>query len=60
MENAVPHPRRLGHGDEYARLAMHIVENGMLNGECIRLDGAIRLAGAETMWGTQLKQQPTD
>jgi len=40
----VPHPRRLGDPDEFAALAMHIVENGMLNGETIRLDGAIRMA----------------
>ncbi len=40
---AVPHPRRLGRPDEYAALALHIVENQMLNGETIRLDGAIRM-----------------
>jgi len=40
---SVPHPSRLGHPDEYATLAMHILENGMLNGETIRLDGAIRM-----------------
>ncbi len=40
----VPHPSRLGSPDEYARLAQHIIENDMLNGECIRLDGALRLA----------------
>jgi NAD(P)-dependent dehydrogenase (short-subunit alcohol dehydrogenase family) len=40
----VPHPARLGHPDEYAALAVHIIENPMLNGEVIRLDGAIRLA----------------
>ncbi|HEX6348600.1 MAG TPA: 3-hydroxyacyl-CoA dehydrogenase [Candidatus Dormibacteraeota bacterium] len=40
---AVPHPRRLGSPDEYAALAVHIVENQMLNGETIRLDGAIRM-----------------
>jgi 3-hydroxyacyl-CoA dehydrogenase/3-hydroxy-2-methylbutyryl-CoA dehydrogenase len=39
----VPHPRRLGHPDEYAALAAHIVENPMLNGEVIRLDGALRM-----------------
>ncbi len=38
-----PHPRRLGVPDEYARLAMAIIENPMLNGETIRLDGAIRM-----------------
>jgi len=41
---AIPHPTRLGDPDEYALLAMHIVENGMLNGETIRLDGALRMA----------------
>ncbi|MCV7222098.1 SDR family NAD(P)-dependent oxidoreductase [Mycolicibacterium elephantis] len=41
---AVPHPRRLGDPSEFAALAMHIVENDMLNGETIRLDGAIRMA----------------
>lgn len=40
----VPHPSRLGRPDEYAALALHIVENPMLNGETIRLDGAIRMA----------------
>ncbi|HEY5818635.1 MAG TPA: 3-hydroxyacyl-CoA dehydrogenase [Mesorhizobium sp.] len=41
---AVPFPSRLGQPSEYAALAMHIVENQMLNGETIRLDGAIRMA----------------
>ena len=41
---AVPHPSRLGTADEYAQLAMHIVSNPMLNGETIRLDGALRMA----------------
>ncbi|MFI9412169.1 MULTISPECIES: 3-hydroxyacyl-CoA dehydrogenase [Nocardia] len=40
----VPHPSRLGDPAEYAALARHIVENPMLNGETIRLDGAIRMA----------------
>jgi len=40
----VPFPSRLGHPEEYAKLAVHIVENAMLNGETIRLDGAIRMA----------------
>jgi len=39
----VPFPPRLGHPDEYAALAVHIVENPMLNGEVIRLDGALRM-----------------
>jgi NAD(P)-dependent dehydrogenase (short-subunit alcohol dehydrogenase family) len=40
----VPHPSRLGSPDEYGLLAAHIVANPMLNGEVIRLDGAIRMA----------------
>lgn len=40
----VPHPSRLGRPAEFADLAIHIVENPMLNGEVIRLDGAIRMA----------------
>ncbi len=39
----VPFPSRLGKPDEYAALAKHIIENQMLNGEVIRLDGAIRM-----------------
>ena len=41
---SVPFPSRLGDPSEYAVLARHIVENAMLNGETIRLDGAIRMA----------------
>jgi NAD(P)-dependent dehydrogenase (short-subunit alcohol dehydrogenase family) len=41
---SVPHPSRLGDPDEFALLALAIIENGMLNGETIRLDGAIRMA----------------
>jgi NAD(P)-dependent dehydrogenase (short-subunit alcohol dehydrogenase family) len=40
----VPHPSRLGEPSEYAALVRHICENPMLNGEVIRLDGAIRMA----------------
>ncbi|UEL32814.1 3-hydroxyacyl-CoA dehydrogenase [Rhodococcus sp. C1] len=40
----VPHPSRLGDPSEYGALAAHIVSNPMLNGETIRLDGAIRMA----------------
>lgn len=40
----VPHPSRLGKPSEYAALVQHIVDNSMLNGETIRLDGAIRMA----------------
>ena len=41
---AVPHPPRLGQADEFAALAVHILDNPMLNGETIRLDGALRMA----------------
>lgn len=41
---SVPFPSRLGTPQDYAKLAVHIIENDMLNGEVIRLDGAIRLA----------------
>ncbi|PAL21494.1 SDR family NAD(P)-dependent oxidoreductase [Sphingopyxis sp. GW247-27LB] len=40
---AVPHPARLGRAQEFAALAVHIVENAMINGETIRLDGAVRM-----------------
>jgi NAD(P)-dependent dehydrogenase (short-subunit alcohol dehydrogenase family) len=40
---AIPFPSRLGRPDEYAALALHVVENPMLNGETIRLDGALRM-----------------
>ena len=40
----VPFPSRLGTPQDYAKLVKHILENDMLNGEVIRLDGAIRLA----------------
>jgi 3-hydroxyacyl-CoA dehydrogenase/3-hydroxy-2-methylbutyryl-CoA dehydrogenase len=43
LAKQVPFPSRLGYPDEYAALAMHIIENQMLNGETIRLDGAIRM-----------------
>jgi NAD(P)-dependent dehydrogenase (short-subunit alcohol dehydrogenase family) len=41
----IPFPSRLGKPEEFAALVRHIVENEMLNGEVIRLDGAIRMAG---------------
>lgn len=44
LEATVPFPPRLGDPGEYAALALHIVENSMLNGETIRLDGALRMA----------------
>jgi NAD(P)-dependent dehydrogenase (short-subunit alcohol dehydrogenase family) len=43
LADAVPHPRRLGAPQEFAMLAEHIIDNGMLNGETIRLDGAMRM-----------------
>ena len=44
LSDSVPFPKRLGSPEEYARLALHIVENVQLNGEVIRLDGALRMA----------------
>ncbi|HUR75522.1 MAG TPA: 3-hydroxyacyl-CoA dehydrogenase [Sporichthya sp.] len=44
LEKSVPHPSRLGDPSEFAAMVAHIVENAMLNGETIRLDGAIRMA----------------
>lgn len=44
LSQQVPFPSRLGNPDEYAALALHIIENEMLNGEIIRLDGALRMA----------------
>ena len=44
LARQIPFPSRLGRPDEYAALVTHICENSMLNGECIRLDGAIRMA----------------
>lgn len=44
LGQSVPFPSRLGRPEEYANLVLHIIDNDMLNGECIRLDGAIRLA----------------
>jgi len=41
---SVPFPKRLGDPAEYAALALHIVQNGYLNGETIRIDGALRMA----------------
>jgi NAD(P)-dependent dehydrogenase (short-subunit alcohol dehydrogenase family) len=43
LGNQVPFPSRLGKPEEYAALARHIIENEMLNGEVIRLDGSIRM-----------------
>jgi NAD(P)-dependent dehydrogenase (short-subunit alcohol dehydrogenase family) len=44
LSAGVPFPPRLGRPDEYAALVRHIIENSMLNGEVIRLDGALRMA----------------
>ena len=44
LASQVPFPSRLGQPNDYAALVEHIAENNMLNGETIRLDGAIRLA----------------
>jgi len=44
LGEAIPFPSRLGRPEEFAALAAHIVENEMLNGETIRLDGALRMA----------------
>jgi NAD(P)-dependent dehydrogenase (short-subunit alcohol dehydrogenase family) len=44
LGSQVPFPPRLGRADEYASLVKHIIENELLNGEVIRLDGAIRMA----------------
>ena len=43
LADGVPHPRRLGRPEEFAALVAHIVENPMLNGEVVRLDGALRM-----------------
>ncbi len=43
LEGAVPYPKRLGSPDEFAKLVLHIIDNAYLNGEVIRLDGAIRM-----------------
>lgn len=43
LASGIPHPRRLGRPEEFAALVVHIVENAALNGEVIRLDGALRM-----------------
>jgi NAD(P)-dependent dehydrogenase (short-subunit alcohol dehydrogenase family) len=57
MERTLPHPRRFGHPDEFGRAVMSIIDNPMMNGECVRLDGALRLAGIDTAWGTELADE---
>ena len=42
LEAKVPFPRRFGHPDEFAGLAEHLITNGYVNGQVVRLDGAIR------------------
>ncbi len=44
LARQVPNPARLGQPDEYASTALHIIDNAYLNGETIRLDGAIRMS----------------
>ncbi len=44
LGDSVPFPRRLAHPHEFARLVLHIIDNTILNGETIRMDGALRLA----------------
>lgn len=44
LGQTVPHPHRLGEPDEYASLALEVLRNGYLNGETLRLDGAIRMS----------------
>jgi len=44
LAESVPFPKRLGKPEEFAALAAHIIENSMINGEVIRLDGALRMA----------------
>ena len=43
LASGVPHPKRLGRSDDFAALARHVCENAYLNGETIRLDGALRM-----------------
>ncbi len=55
----VPFPPRLGRPDEYAALVEHIIENEVLNGEVIRLDGAIRMARQVTRPGPRSESPPS-
>jgi len=43
LGDSVPFPARLGHAHEVSRLVLHIIENGLINGEVIRVDGALRM-----------------
>jgi NAD(P)-dependent dehydrogenase (short-subunit alcohol dehydrogenase family) len=56
LEASVPHPARLARSEEFASTVTHVIENGIINGTCIRLDGALRLGSVETMWGEQLRR----
>jgi 3-hydroxyacyl-CoA dehydrogenase / 3-hydroxy-2-methylbutyryl-CoA dehydrogenase len=44
MAQGVPFPKRLGKPEEFARMVLHVIDNPMLNGCCIRLDGALRMS----------------
>lgn len=44
LADSIPHPKRLGDADDYAHMAVTLIENSFVNGETIRLDGAIRMA----------------
>jgi len=44
LASAIPFPHRLGSPDEYASLAMHMIDNPYLNGEVVRLDASLRMA----------------
>jgi len=43
LAESVPFPSRLGHAREVSRLVLHMIENVLLNGEVVRLDGALRM-----------------
>ena len=58
LAQQVPFPPRLGRPREYAALVRHIIENEMLNGEVIRLDGAIRMAPRIGMWALGFGPSP--
>jgi NAD(P)-dependent dehydrogenase (short-subunit alcohol dehydrogenase family) len=45
LSSAVPFPKRLAHPEEFAKLALHIIDNEMINGAVVRLDGALRMQG---------------
>ena len=58
LEKQVPHPSRLGNPVEYASLVRHIVDNPMLNGEVIRLDGALRMPRPRRPWSGSPERSP--